>query len=100
MQIAYQVTEVKHTPIVIGELIWKPFESRFGELLERFNFHRELVKDEFLIAQFQQADAARRAETEERNKAEAARNGIEKNLDLTEATKGILQDEQRREGYQ
>ena len=96
MQIAYRVTEVKHTPIIVGGLLWKPFESRFKELLEQLDFHRELVKDEFLISQFQQAEVARRDEIEERRKAEATRNEMK---DLSEATKRDLQDEQRREVY-
>lgn len=99
MQITYQETEVKHTPVVIGELFWKPFESRFQDLLEQLNFHRELVKDEFILAQFQQAEAARREELEERVKAKDARMRINKNLDLSEDTKRLLQDEQRGEVY-
>ncbi|MCJ1398403.1 hypothetical protein MMC11_001601 [Xylographa trunciseda] len=35
---------IKRSPVVIGELFWKPFDVRFQGLLERMKFHKELIE--------------------------------------------------------
>ena len=35
---------------VIGDLVWKSFEDRFGDILERIRSYRELIKLEISLA--------------------------------------------------
>lgn len=38
--------EIKRTPVVIADLMWKPFDLRFQIVLEGIQFHQEIVRDE------------------------------------------------------
>ncbi len=42
-------TELKQTPLVIGDLLWKPFDSRFQDTLEWMKFHINLVTEEIQL---------------------------------------------------
>jgi hypothetical protein len=37
--------KVRRTPTVIGDLFWKPFDVRFGEILDQMRFHQQVAKD-------------------------------------------------------
>ncbi|SPO04744.1 uncharacterized protein DNG_07429 [Cephalotrichum gorgonifer] len=39
----------KKAPAVVGSLLWKPFESRFGELLSRMRSHRRFIFEQLVL---------------------------------------------------
>jgi hypothetical protein len=43
------VLELKRTPTVIGDLLWKPFNARFSDILDRMSFHQNIVRQEISI---------------------------------------------------
>jgi hypothetical protein len=68
---------LQRTPIVLGELLWKPFDIRFGEILDRMHFHQKVVKDEMQWAYLSGLKtaaevAAKRAEDERQERIRAA----------------------------
>jgi hypothetical protein len=40
------VEELRRTHVIIGDLLWKPFDARFKEILEQMKFHRQTLMDE------------------------------------------------------
>jgi len=36
---------------VVSSIIWRPFDARLADLLDRITFHQQLVRDELNIAQ-------------------------------------------------
>lgn len=44
--VANQVSKLKRTPEVIGNLLWRPFDVRFQSIRNRLAFHQALVKEE------------------------------------------------------
>ncbi|KAI1125886.1 hypothetical protein F5Y10DRAFT_294264 [Nemania abortiva] len=38
--------KIKRTPVVISQLLWKPFHVRYGNFLDRLAFHRSVCRDE------------------------------------------------------
>ena len=97
--------EIKRTPVVVGNLIWKPFDIRFHDLLEDMDHHREIVKTQLLIMiRDAQIDLAGKVEREshlaaaERHftktntqKSKEMKEFMEKTLDHAEETKGLLE---------
>ena len=97
--------ELKRTPIVVGNLMWKPFDIRFHDLLEDMDHHREVVKLQLLImVRDAQMESAGKAEREshfaaaERHNAKSDREKskemeayMEKILNQGEKTKGLLE---------
>lgn len=37
---------LKRTPVVIGDLLWKPFDVRFKEILEQMEYHKKTLMKE------------------------------------------------------
>ena len=77
--------------VVIGGLFWKPFDSRFEDLLAALDTHHDVIVDEIRIGTFtgfQQAQA--RAETEQRAQSESRRKveNVEKLLQNSPAQRG------------
>ena len=97
--------ELKRTPVVVGNLMWKPFDIRFHDLLEDMDHHREVVKIQLLImvreAQIESASKAEReshfaaAERQtaksDRQKSKEMEAYMEKVLNQGEKTKGLLE---------
>lgn len=99
------ILELKRTPIIFGNLIWKPFDIRFHDLLEDMDHHREIVKTQLLImirdAQIEFAGKVERgshlaaaehhfAKTDTQ-KSKEMKAYMEKSLNHTEETKGLLE---------
>ncbi|KAF3769541.1 hypothetical protein M406DRAFT_66031 [Cryphonectria parasitica EP155] len=63
----------KRTPVVVGTLMWKPFDLHFEEILEGIGFHQETIKEEmdFLIMNHIEAKLSR-----QEKEAEAAGRGV------------------------
>ena len=40
----------RNTAVIVGSLMWKPYDSRFDGLLKSLDLHSRLVRDEILIA--------------------------------------------------
>jgi hypothetical protein len=40
------VEELRRTHVAIGDLLWKPFDARFKEILEQMKFHKQTLMDE------------------------------------------------------
>ncbi|KAL9121120.1 MAG: hypothetical protein Q9187_002326 [Circinaria calcarea] len=87
---------VKRTPVVIGELFWKPFDSRFQDTLDKFEFHQELVKGEVTLSHYKLSQDAREAEAEERQEAASTREQIRRSQIRVEEA-NVLADEERKE---
>jgi hypothetical protein len=51
--------DAKKSSFVKMSLLWKPFESRFEEILEDFSYHADAVKTELLIAQLSETTTGR-----------------------------------------
>jgi hypothetical protein len=49
--------ELKKTPVVIGQLLWQPFEARFSNFLKKLEFHDKVLDSEVLILQSQSTQA-------------------------------------------
>ncbi|KAF2103276.1 hypothetical protein NA57DRAFT_72251 [Rhizodiscina lignyota] len=39
----------KRTPAILANLCWRPFDARFGDILERLKFHQSVVRDELRL---------------------------------------------------
>ncbi len=44
--------ELKRTHVVITQLLWRPFEVRFKNFLERLEFHKKVLRLELEVLQF------------------------------------------------
>jgi hypothetical protein len=53
---------LKRTPVVITELLWKPFDVRFRDVMERMKFHQKVVKAELEVAAYGKLDVSMGAE--------------------------------------
>lgn len=89
--------EVKRALTVIGDLIWKPFDDKFADVLERLRSYRDLIRLELslLIAQsvngakeiaLAEQDLAREERTQDRK----ARERIEETANISFETKSLL----------
>jgi len=84
--------EIKRTPVVIGELMWKPFDVRFKDHVERMHKHRQLILDELYLWNT-------KASVSEREFAAVAREKALKEQERTERASAkerqLTQDEHR-----
>lgn len=97
--------ELKRTPVVVGNLMWKPFDVRFHDLLEDMDHHREVVKLQLLMMVCDtQIEFASKAEREshfaaaerhtaksDRQRAKEMEAYMEKILNQDTKTKGLLE---------
>lgn len=65
--------ELRRTPFVIGDLLWKPFDVRFQSILGRLQFHQSLLKEELQWATMGSLKSTMRAEAQ---RGEATREDI------------------------
>ncbi|KAI0451042.1 hypothetical protein F5B21DRAFT_507573 [Xylaria acuta] len=42
--------KIKRTPLVVADLMWKPFDLRFQTVLESINFHQKIVQKELEVS--------------------------------------------------
>lgn len=86
---------IKKTPIVIAELLWKPFDVRFQGLLEKFTFHRDVVKDELIILGFQRVSEEQRQQIKERRAASMAREHTKVTMEMTENMRTKMEEKDK-----
>lgn len=86
--------------MIIGDLMWKPFDARFSEMLEQMAYHRNLITEEFRLMSVQATinaeEAAiieRRLAANERQVASEARDKLNTVAGCT--VKGVLVLEQQ-----
>jgi hypothetical protein len=60
---------LRKTPVVIGQLLWQPFDVRFSNVLQRLGIHSELLRLEMDVMHFQTSSlmAADQAKEQLRN---------------------------------
>lgn len=46
----YVTQELKRTPLVVTSLMWKPFDVRFQDILEKIKLDQKIVKEELQFA--------------------------------------------------
>ena len=68
--------ELKRTPIVIGQLLWQPFDVRFKNFLDRLGFHRKVLHMELDILQLSSAQSNFRIQTQENFENQSFRNEV------------------------
>jgi hypothetical protein len=61
--------------MVVGNLAWKPFDLRFGDILESFERHRSIVASELELEIKKKESEERTRNQIEREQAERHRNG-------------------------
>ena len=93
---------IRKTPAVICDLMWTPFDTRFKDLLEQMESHRNMIRYEIEILQAQVLCAAetsasweRRYATEERKLAEEERIRAQGAAQITYDMKLLLEKEQQ-----
>lgn len=96
------VSGPKRRPFIFASLVWKPFDSRFQDLLEQLSYHRQLLRDEMVLAEYHCAENARLAgeldkfeAAVERQRAAEARDVQDQTRQLTEEMKVLLEDQQK-----
>jgi hypothetical protein len=65
-------TELKRTPLVVGELLWKPFDIRFQDILERLKFHQSVLRDELKWAKLGNIQSTFEAEAQKADEGRQA----------------------------
>lgn len=96
------IIEVKKTIVVIGDLMWKSFDDRFGDILERLRSYRDLIQLEVSLALARGvndanriADAESRLAEEERLQAKKARERAEADATIAAETRDIIYQRQK-----
>jgi hypothetical protein len=56
VQEADDVLELKRTPMVLGSLLWQPFDVRFKELLEKMQVHNHNISEEIKVWKLKRDD--------------------------------------------
>ena len=95
-------TELRSTLSVLGDLVWKSFDDRFGEILERICSYRDLIKLELSLANAKASnntekiakEEARLAE-EERSQAARARQRADEAAAITSEVRALLEQQRR-----
>ncbi|OCL03838.1 hypothetical protein AOQ84DRAFT_137126 [Glonium stellatum] len=87
----------KHRPLVMASLAWQPFDTRFDEMLERMELHRNVLKEVVQLDQIHAAigerertEKARQEEEKERLAAVKAREAQKVERALSEAIREQL----------
>jgi hypothetical protein len=62
--------ELKKTPVVIGQLLWQPFDVRFGNTLRRIDYHREMLKLELNLSHVKITSTIAKSQKEEKDRHE------------------------------
>jgi hypothetical protein len=97
------VLEVKNTVNIVSSVMWRPFDVRLADLLDRITFHQQLVRDELNIAQAYAMNSLLEAANQEREleaKKEQEENRSQKQAEEIEklASDIIKSMEQKHEG--
>ena len=94
--------KIRKTPAVICDLIWTPFDTRFKDLLEQMESHRNMIRYEIEILQAQVLSAAetsasweRTYAAEERKLAAEGRIRAQKAAEMTYDMRVLLEKQQQ-----
>ena len=77
---SHSLLETRPTPVVVAKLAFKPFDIYVKDILDRFQFHQNVVRDELLFAKMgtlrsaYDAEALRNDAARKEAEAEADRN--------------------------
>lgn len=85
--------ELKRSPVVIADLLWRPFDVRFQELLERMTFHQKVLEDELKLAGMEDLRSMLRAQAD---RTDDARAEVRRNAKLSEEADKKLSEEMQR----
>ncbi|KAK7941301.1 uncharacterized protein PG986_013688 [Apiospora aurea] len=90
---------VKRPIGMIANVIWKPFDATFSDILAQMDYHRMFILEELEILQAQRAKDTERAASLERAYAEKERRRAEENRkrtkELKDITEGMKQAQER-----
>jgi hypothetical protein len=79
--------------MVIADLLWRPFDVRFQEMLERMAFHQKALEDELKLAGMEDLRSTLRAQAD---RADDARAEVRRNAKLSEEADKKLSEEMQR----
>lgn len=78
---------LKRTPIVIGQLLWKPFNVRYNNILDRLQLHQDALSDELILIQAKSLLQSQLAQDYEFTQAAKHRQREEKYFELLDDLK-------------
>jgi hypothetical protein len=88
------LSELKRTPVVVGDLLWRPFENRFQDILERMSFHQMVLKDELNLASMKALQSTLNVEY---GRADDARLEARRHAELLEDIRRAMAEDSQRE---
>jgi hypothetical protein len=93
---------VKRALTVLGDLMWKPFDDRFADILERLRSYRDLIRLELSLSIAQSVNDAKviaEAEIdlarEERRQDKKARERIDETANIAAETKSLVRQQRK-----
>ena len=86
--------EIKRTPIVIGQLLWQPFDTKFEIFLKRLEFHGEVLAQEINTIQLKSIASSSEAQGQERRLAQEFRDQSEKYFKVVEGLEAKISSDQ------
>jgi len=108
-QAVLKVAELQRSPLVIGSLMWKPFDTRFQHIIDRLTFYQQLLKDEINLANLQEtyknsaaisaeclkADCERQHAADDRSRATHTLDKLNSLSDSSDETVRLLEQQMR-----
>ncbi|RBA13422.1 hypothetical protein FPRO05_02216 [Fusarium proliferatum] len=87
--------KLRKTPIVIGELLWQPFDVRFANILRRFDAHCEILKSEVDFLHIKMSGSMLRSQVEEKSRNENQQAKLTEHRKLVSQMKQQLSDSEK-----
>jgi hypothetical protein len=108
-QAILKVAELQRSHLVIGSLMWKPFDTRFQHTIDRLTFYQQLLKDEISLANLQEtyknsavisaeclkADCERRHAADDRSRTTQTIDKLNSLSDSSDETVRLLEQQMR-----
>jgi hypothetical protein len=88
-------TALRKTPVVIGTLLWQPFDVRFSNFLKRLDFHREVLRIEVDVLHFKLSQSSAHAIVTEFHRRDSIDSELQKYNELVYEMKQIFSSTQR-----
>jgi small-conductance mechanosensitive channel len=86
---------LKRTPMVLGSLLWQPFDVRFQELLDRMKTHKHNISEEIEVWKLK-CDASERVATAKwREHTETEYEDADKERSLAQEERRLMAEERR-----
>lgn len=96
------ILELKRTPVVIGQLMWKPFNVRFSDLVEKLEHRHSTLFDELAVTNLSNmldertnAEASRKEMSEEQKRNQEEREAAAAEREMAQRER-MLADAERR----